>query len=49
LQLVAVVEELDGLFKADCNEPMAIVAIWMKKSFQVWTASWGGWTSSFFL
>ena len=27
------------------SRPVARVAMWMKKSFQVWTDSWGGWTS----
>ena len=28
------------------SSPITIVAMWIKKSFQVWTARWGAWTSS---
>jgi len=45
--LVVMVKELDGLFEGDGERrPMTMVAMWMKKSRQVWTDSWGGWTSS---
>ena len=28
------------------RRPMTMVAMWMKKSRQVWVEAWGGWTSS---
>jgi hypothetical protein len=47
LALVMVVECFHGLLKADGDEQADDDgAMWMRKSRQVWTASWGGWTSS---
>ena len=41
--LMVVVDGFDGLLEADGDEqPMTMVAMWMKKSRQVWAGLWGG-------
>jgi hypothetical protein len=38
--------EQDPVTRWEAGQIGDFVAMWMKKSRQVWTASWGAWTSS---
>jgi hypothetical protein len=42
-KFVALVDVLHELLEADCDDkPRTMVAMWMKKSRQVWVDAWGG-------